>query len=145
MGRQRVLVSRPHSLKFGADIRRDRFNQYGNSYPRGSFIIQNQATGYGFADYMLGYTYQNADAAALAIVQYRATSHGYFVTDTWKLRSNLTVDLGLRYEYVPPWASKGDSLINAYVPYIDQTANVQDQTAIPPWFASERAMSMLTP
>src|SRR5262249_47747481 len=42
-----------HSIKMGADIRRDRFNQIGNNQIRGTFIIQNQATRYGFADYML--------------------------------------------------------------------------------------------
>ncbi len=120
-----------HSMKFGGDIRRDRYNQLGNQFARGSFIIENQATGYGFADYMLGYTWRDEDAAALAITQFRATSMAYFVADTWKVRPTLTVDVGLRYEYTPPWADKGDSLMNAYVPYIDHTANVTDMSHHP--------------
>ena len=105
-----------HSLKLGGEIRRDRFNQTGNQFARGQFTVQNQATGYGASDYMLGYAAQTADAAALAIVQFRATSHAYYLDDSWKVRPNLTVDLGLRYEYTPPWADKSDSLVNVFIP-----------------------------
>jgi hypothetical protein len=120
-----------HSLKFGADIRRDRYNQLGNQFARGSFIIENQATGYGFADYMLGYTRRDEDSVALAVVQFRATSQAYYATDTWKVRSNVTVDMGLRYEYTPPWANKGDSLINAWVPRNIRAAGVADPSLHP--------------
>ena len=113
-----------HSLKIGGEIRRDRFNQAGNQFIRGSFIIQGQSTGYAFADYMLGYTRQDENSAGLAVTQFRATSQAYYANDSWKVRPNLTLSLGLRYEYTPSWADRGDSLVNAYVPYIDTTANV---------------------
>lgn len=112
-----------HSMKFGADIRRDRFNNLGNQYSRGLFTFQNQATGYGFGDFMLGYMYQNQDSVGLAVAQFRATSQAYFATDTWKIRPNLTVDLGIRYEYVPPWSDRGDSFINLSMPFTDEVAN----------------------
>ena len=120
-----------HSMKFGGSIRRDRYNQLGNQFARGSFIIEDQATGYGFGDFMLGYTRRDEDAVALAITQFRATSQSYFVDDTWKVRPNLTVSLGLRYEYTPPWANKGSSLMNAWVPFIDTTPNVADLSRHP--------------
>ena len=120
-----------HSFKVGTDIRRDRYNQLGNQFARGSFIIENQATGYGFADFMLGYTRRDEDSAALAITQYRATSQAYYIADTWKARPNLTVDIGLRYEYIPPWADKGDSLINASVPFNIRAAQVADPSLHP--------------
>ncbi len=113
-----------HSIKLGGEIRRDRFNQAGNQFVRGSFILQGQATGYAFADYMLGYTQRDENSAGLAVTQFRATSQAYYANDSWKVRPNLTVEMGLRYEFTPSWADRGDSLINAYVPYIDTTANV---------------------
>ena len=113
-----------HSIKIGGEIRRDRFNQAGNQFIRGSFIIQGQSTGYAFADFMLGYTRQDENSAGLAVTQFRATSQAYYINDSWKVRPNLTVSVGLRYEFTPAWADRGDSLINAYVPYIDTTANV---------------------
>jgi len=105
-----------HSIKMGAEIRRDRFNQTGNQNARGVLTIDNPASGYGFADYMLGLVTRTQDAGSLAISQFRATSQAYFVADTWKLRSNLTIDAGLRYEYTPPWTDKGGSLMNIWFP-----------------------------
>ncbi len=109
-----------HSLKFGAEIRRDRFNQTGNTYIRGATTTQNQATGYGPADFDLGYI--NALSLApggAAVAQLRSTSQAYFVDDSWKIRPNLTVDVGLRYEYFEPWQSKNNGLMNVYEPCYD--------------------------
>ena len=47
-----------HSFKVGGGIRYDMYNQVGNQFARGNFQFQNIATGYAFADYMLGYTQQ---------------------------------------------------------------------------------------
>ena len=112
-----------HAVKFGGEVRRDRFNQAGNQFPRGSFIIQGQSTGYAFSDFMLGYSHQDENSAGLAVTQFRATSQAYYIDDSWKARPNLTIEMGLRYELTPPWADRGDSLINAAVPFIDTTPN----------------------
>lgn len=113
-----------HSIKMGAEVRRDRFNQNGNQYIRGQFNFQNQATGYSVGDYLTGYInrFNNAGAGA-AVAQLRATSQSYFIDDSWKVRPNLTISAGLRYEYVAPWDSKNDSLINVYLPSYDIAAN----------------------
>jgi hypothetical protein len=115
-----------HSLRFGTSIRLDRFNQVGNQFARGSFAFEDQATGYGFADYMLGYTRRDEASVALAVTKFRATSQAYYIDDTWKVRSDLTVNFGLRYEYTPPWLDRNGTLMNAFVPFIDTTPNVQD-------------------
>jgi len=115
-----------HSVRVGGDIRRDRFSQEGNQFPRSSPTFQSQATGYGFADYMLGYMQQNSDAAGLANTQLRATSQAYYITDSWKARSNLTITAGLRYEFVPPWTDKGSSLMNVQVNANMAVANISD-------------------
>ena len=78
------------SFKAGANIRDDHFNQVGNQFARGNFVFQNNiATGYGFADFMLGYTQQDEVAVALAVTKFRALSQSYYVTDTWKVRANV--------------------------------------------------------
>jgi hypothetical protein len=75
---------------------------------------------------MLGYIYQINEAAGLANTQLRATSQMYYITDTWKVRPNVTVNIGLRYEYIPPWSNRSNSLINAYIPLNTPVANVTD-------------------
>jgi hypothetical protein len=43
----------------------------------------------------------------------------------------MTLDLGIRYEYVPPWYDKGGTLINAYLPYNDTGLPVADLSRHP--------------
>ena len=43
----------------------------------------------------------------------------------------MTLDLGVRYEYVPPWLDKGGTLMNAYLPYHDTGAPVADLSRHP--------------
>jgi hypothetical protein len=120
-----------HSFKAGGSIRYDQYNQVGNQFARGNFGFQNIATGYAFADFLLGYAQQTESAVALAVTKFRALSQAYYFTDTWKLRSNMTLDVGLRYEYTPPWLDKNGTLMNAYIPFRDRTPNVQDLSRHP--------------
>jgi hypothetical protein len=115
-----------HSIKFGGGIRYDMYNQVGNQFARGNFQFQPIATGYSVADFFLGYLQQSESAVALAVTQFRALSQSYYIADTWKVRSNMTFDLGLRYEYTPPWFDANGTLMNASIPFHDTTPNVQD-------------------
>ena len=73
--RQRVLDPRRHSIKLGASIRYDQYNQVGNQFSRGSFVFDGRATGSAtgvatpggaaFADYLLG-TMRSSEAAVAA-------------------------------------------------------------------------------
>jgi len=112
-------------------VRYDMYNQVGNQFARGNFAFQPIATGYAFADYLLGYTQQDEVAVALAVTKFRALSHAYYFTDTWKMRSNMTLDLGIRYEYTPPWLDKNGTLMNADIPCHDTTPNVQNRACHP--------------
>ena len=107
------------------------FNSSGNSFIRGVLTIENQATGYGFSDYMIGNLRRTEVARGVAILQFRATSQAYYADDTWKITPTLTLTVGLRYEFTQPWANKGDNLINAFVPFIDTVPNVTDLSRHP--------------
>jgi hypothetical protein len=130
-----------HSIKVGAEIRRDRFNVLGSNQVNGLFTIQTQATGYGFSDYMLGYPALTSAAAALPNAQLRMTSQGYYITDSWKVRQNLTIEAGLRYEYTPPYTSRSDSSVNAIVPYTGNPAEIINNPppSLAPYFARDCA------
>ncbi|MEO7145046.1 MAG: TonB-dependent receptor, partial [Bryobacteraceae bacterium] len=115
------MVRGRHSIKFGADIRRDRYNQYGNQKATGEFLFDGQstfdpanrgATGYLFADYMLGLPGQSARVTAMADALLRRTSYAAFIQDDWKITTKLTLNIGVRYENPRPWHDKYRGIMN---------------------------------
>jgi Carboxypeptidase regulatory-like domain len=120
-----------HAFKVGGLARYDMYNQVGNQFARGNFQFQNIATGYAFGDFLLGYSQQTESAVALAVTKFRALSTAAYFTDTWRVSSNMTFDLGLRYEYTPPWLDKNGTLMNADIPCHDTTPNVQNRACHP--------------
>ena len=105
-----------HSMKLGAEIRRDHYDMIGTQEIRGSLIIDSPASGYGFADFMLGRLSRTASAGALGEAIYRQLSQAYFIQDTWRVRPSVTLDLGLRYEYTPPWLDLKGEQMNMWIP-----------------------------
>src|SRR5206468_11815904 len=67
-------------------------------------------------------------AVALARTEFRSTSQAYYFTDTWRVNKDMTLDLGIRYEYVPPWLDESGTLINAYLPSRD-TGRSEEHTS----------------
>ena len=120
-------------------MRRDRFNQYGNEFSRGQFLFNGSMTrnpftntgGDSFADFLTGYCSTCADAVTLAFTQFRATSQAYYIDDTWRATSKLTVTAGLRYEFMPPWYDKSQNIVNTITPRLLNTTNVTDPTLQP--------------
>src|SRR5260370_311957 len=104
-----------HSFKFGAEVDRTDFNETGNQYARAQYNFLNKATGYSPADFMLGYVNSTVDAVALAVARFAMTSQFYYLQDTWKIRPNVTISYGVRYEYVPAWSDRVP-LVNVWFP-----------------------------
>ncbi len=59
-------------------------------------------TGYDFADFLLGYPQQTSEQFGQND-HFRGNFWDLYVQDEWKMRSNLTLNLGVRYEYVSPF------------------------------------------
>jgi hypothetical protein len=121
-----------HFVRTGVDLRLDHYNQDGNQFARGSAGFNaNVATGYGFADYMLGYIGTWSYASGLAVARLTAFSQSYYISDTWKLRPNLTLNYGLRYEYTPPWTDTAERQIVAVIPLNTPQPQVADMSLHP--------------
>ena len=98
-----------HTVKVGASFHLDQVNIRSNSINNGSFVFQGSETGSDFADYLLGIasTYEQGDAAPFYI---RNKYIGLFAQDSWRLRTNLTLNYGLRWDVLPPWREKYNQL-----------------------------------
>jgi hypothetical protein len=101
-----------HSLKFGGEFRRLRYNQIGAVVPRGRFTWNGQYTGEPMADMLLGVMSATEGQVGAPIASFRQNYMGLFVQDTWKATRKLTFNLGLRWEYESPFYDKHDAIVN---------------------------------
>jgi hypothetical protein len=119
------LTRGAHTMKFGAEIRRDRFNEAGNLRSHGSFIFDGSGTnnpaaaanlsGYGFADFLLGNVEEADRTEDMANAMYRSTSVHVYAQDDWKISRRVSLSVGLRYENMQPWHDKYCGFANAYL------------------------------
>ncbi len=91
-----------HQVKFGADIMAPMNNEYVDiPSTRGNLGFNGQFTGNALADFMLGYVRQ-AELSNVHIVNQRRYSTAFFIQDDWRATSRLTLNLGLRYDFMSP-------------------------------------------
>ena len=113
-----------HTFRWGGDFRRIQLNTETDSNARGSFtftglntseIIAGQAvpgTGYDLADFLLGLPQQTSAQFGENNYHFRGNSWDLYGQDEWKLRGNLTLNLGMRYEYVSPFVETNNRIVN---------------------------------
>lgn len=103
------------SIKFGGDYRYFESDFLFDSIARGSYTFTGRYTGNPLADLLLGLPTQalrglgrNGDTQFAFVSQ----AFSAFVQDDWRVSDRLTLNLGLRYEYVVPTIEKENRLTN---------------------------------
>ncbi len=120
-----------HNLQFGGDFKRQQFNVFGQQNGRGTFTFTGGATGYDFADFLLGVpdvvnlAYGNADK------YFRDSLYDAYFTDDWRVNSAFTLNAGLRWEYGSPITELYGRLVNLdVVPGFSNEAPVVGSTPL---------------
>ena len=120
-----TLVRGNHNLSIGGDYRRIQLNNISDQNARGSLTFSglttsafNEArlplpnTGFDFADFLLGLPQSSTIRFGNPDTYFRAPAHSLYGQDDWRIRSNFTVNFGLRYEFLAPFQEKFDRLSN---------------------------------
>jgi hypothetical protein len=108
-----------HNWNFGGGVTHYLNNSITDQNGRGSFSFSGlstatynaqglavSGTGYDFADFLLGLPETSSIRYGDSALYYRSNSYNAFVVDDWRLRTGLSLNLGLRYEYYEPWHEK---------------------------------------
>ena len=91
-----------HIVKFGTDIRVLQENAYRDVEARGFLEFEGIYTGNPLEELLLGLPTDTGVAVMNNPEHLRSHSLDFFVNDTWRVRPNLTLTAGLRYEYNSP-------------------------------------------
>jgi outer membrane receptor protein involved in Fe transport len=101
-----------HQIKFGIDLMMPMTNEYFDVAPtRGNLRFQSTFTGHAFADFLIGYP-NRAELTNVFVVTQELWSSSFYVQDDWKPTDQLTLNLGLRYDFMPPATEKDNRLAN---------------------------------
>ncbi|HLY16616.1 MAG TPA: carboxypeptidase regulatory-like domain-containing protein [Bryobacteraceae bacterium] len=115
-----------HTVKAGFDWIHFQLNYQHNEMARGSYTYSGAfssshgvpgATGDAMADFLLGFPQDTSRAEGDTQAYLRQNSFAGFIQDDWRVSPRLTLNFGLRYEYVTPYTEIRDSLLNlVYAP-----------------------------
>jgi Carboxypeptidase regulatory-like domain/TonB dependent receptor len=151
-----TLIRGRHTIKIGAEIKpRVNFSILQPPVPRGAFSFngsytaQNQEneanTGLGTADFLLGAISGGAQLSSFINDVFQQPGQFYYVQDDIKVSKKLTVNLGLRYEFVVHAMEKynAEANFNIDTNTLDIARGRQD--ALPPNFFPEIAVNRNAP
>ena len=106
------LTHGKHGWTWGGDYRHQLIDVSNAPNARGTFVFTGTASGLAFADFLLGFPTQTSIQFGGDDYHFRANSFDIFGQDNWRATKNLTLNLGLRYEYVAPMTELNGKLTN---------------------------------
>src|SRR3984957_11602493 len=128
-----TLIRGKHTIQFGAQVEVGYDNYFQTNIGTGGFAFNgtwtqlnptstvpgfNNGTGFAFADFVLGLAdnqghFVNQTEGVAQVPAQTAGKQDYrafYVADTWRVTSKLTLNLGLRYELQGTWSERFDGL-----------------------------------
>lgn len=105
-----------HTMKFGGQYIWYGVKQAPDLVANGTFSFFGsgaQSTGNGFADFLLGLPDFYSQQSSPPFHEFSATA-GLFAEDSWRVRPNVTINYGLRWDYIRGWSelnNQGTTLV----------------------------------
>jgi hypothetical protein len=108
-----------HTFKFGAGFHWDQINERNLFAENGSFLFDGTETGIDYVDFLLGAVGNGSNQgfiqASQQLLDSRSKYFGTFFQDSWRVKSSLTFNYGIRWEFGEPWYDIQNK-INTLVP-----------------------------
>lgn len=82
-----------HSVRMGYHIRREQARRYLDSVERGSFSFLN------WTDFAAGMVNTSSFKTGSTLAYWDRFPSDFYIQDQWKIKDNLTINYGIRYEY----------------------------------------------
>ena len=98
-----------HSLKFGGSFHYNQLVEQLHNVLDGNFVFSGSETGSDFLDFLLGAPTNFVQGQALPS-NGRGKYLGLYAQDSWRARSNLTLNYGLRWDVSTPWYEQHNQL-----------------------------------
>jgi len=139
-----------HVIKAGVSLRREQLNVLAHNRARGVFSFPSFATapvvinsdgstsfdstsgGLSVAALMMGLSNNASSAAGDSTVHLRRWAQAYYIQDDFKITRNLTMNIGLRYEYGPLWHDTTDHFVTADLNHGTMTTVPSQATVVRP-------------
>jgi len=125
-----------HALTIGGEYRRQMYNAYQPGKAAGNYAFNptfsaypgNANTGIALADILLGLPSTTQINVSDYTYHLNINSASLYYQDDWKLLSNLTVNLGLRWEYDGPYSEANNQFYSFNPDLIDPTTGLPGAT-----------------
>jgi len=100
------LLFGQHNVRTGFEARVKRNELLDVSRRSPAYRFTGEYTGDDIADLLLGFPF-SLNATTVPVIDWRQEAYSAFVQDDWKVAPNVTLNLGLRYEYATPYYGAG--------------------------------------
>jgi hypothetical protein len=137
------VVRGKHTMKTGLSFVYAAMDRRAANLTRGTLSFSANESGYDFASFLLGFPNRSQTGEGYPAVAMRSRRVGAYLTDDWKLNPKLTINWGIRYDYLGnPYDQLGQvrtaDLANTYT-----TTSGQQIPTLQPIPRTEEAMGKL--
>jgi len=101
-----------HMLRMGGEWLSKFYTLRQTRDPRGSLGFDGAYTGSALADFLLGYVRSAEVAPTPTEARLRTDWFAFYIQDEWRVRPDLTLSLGLRYDRIPHFADRDGRMVN---------------------------------
>lgn len=114
IGDSLTWIRNQHTFKFGIDVRRNTAMNFpvAPSYAFGDFTFDGSFTGFDCADFLLGVPTVSSRWNPAPLYHLVNTDVSLFAQDDWKVSPKLTLNIGVPYDYNPPYSENDGRIFN---------------------------------